>query len=164
MILLLSPYQNAHECAAQIERATQEHVKTINTFRLAIAALRSQSFNLVIADDNLLESTPGSGDSLLQRMEAATPLWIDLASLRPEKIAQMVVASLKRRTMEYKIVREEAMADLRSELKSDVTGLLLSSEMVLKSGELPPRATERVAAILESARRMKTKLDAKNRA
>jgi signal transduction histidine kinase len=164
IFLLLSPYQHANKCAAQMERATQEEVKTVNSMRLAIAALRTQTFGLVVADENLLESTPGSSDALIQRMETASPLWLDMASLRPEKIAKLVVAALKRRALEYKIVREQAIAELRSELKSDVTGLLLSSEMVLKSGGLSPRSSERVNSILETAQRMKTKLDAKAKA
>lgn len=161
MILLLSPYQNILECAAQIERATQENVKTVNTLRLALAALREQEFSMVVADENLLESTPGSVDSLMQRMEMATPIVIDLACHRLEKVAKLVLRMARRRELETEFLRKQAREELRSELKSDVTGLLLSSEIVLKNSNLPQPAADRITAVVEIAKRMKTLLAGK---
>lgn len=94
MILLLSPYTNAAEGAALIERATRDHVQVVDSICLGLAALRSKTFDLVVADENLLESTPQSAESLAQRMEAALPLVLDLACLRPEKVARKVTAAL----------------------------------------------------------------------
>jgi len=159
MILLLSPYQNAPECAAQIERATQDKVKIVNTFRLAMAALRAQEFDMVVADESLLESAPGSLDSLVQRMESATPFVLDLACLRPEKIATLVQMTRKRRELEFEMARERALAEVRSELKSDLTGLLISSELALKADGLSLPITEKLNLVLEIAKRMHSRLE-----
>jgi len=161
MILLLSPYQNAEQCAAQIKRATRDEVKTVNTLKLALAALRSHPFDLVVADENLLESTPGSAESLLQRMETAAPLVLDLAMLRPEKVAKLAQAARTRRDLDFQLAREKALAELRSDLKSELTGLLISSELALKTADLPARAGEQLNAVLEIARRMESRLGAK---
>ena len=158
MILLLSPYHNATECAAQIQRATQDKVKTVDTMKLALAALRDQEFTLLVADENLLESDPGSLEALVQRFQAAAPVVVDLACYRPEKVAKVVAAAAKRRALEFEVARKNALEELRSELKSDVTGLLLSSEMVLKTPGLPQTATERIANLLEIANRMRARL------
>jgi len=48
-------------------------------------------------------------------------------------------------------------------MKSEVTGLLLSSEMVLKSLDLSAGACEKLNIVLEIARRMKTRLEQKSR-
>jgi len=161
MILLLSPYQNALECAAQIERATQQKVKTIDTVPQALAAVREHEFTMVVADENLLESSPGSVNSMMQRMEMATPIVIDLACQRPEKIAKLVLRTAQRRERETEFLRKQAREELRSEFKSDVTGLLLSSEMVLKNSSLPQPAADRITAVVEIAKRMKARLASK---
>jgi len=158
MILLLTPYKNAPECAAAIQRATQEKVKTVSNMKLALAALRSQEFSMVVADENLLESEPGSLDSLIQRMEMASPLIVDLACNRPEKIGKLVTAADKRRKLELQLARQKALSDVSSELKSDVTGLLLSSELALKSAGLSHSAAENLAQVVEITNRMKVRL------
>jgi len=158
MILLISPYQNAPFCAAQIQRATHDDVKTVNNIRLALAALRAETFGLVVADENLIESTPGSWDALIQRMESAAPVILDLACLRPEKVAALVLASRNRRVFDYELARQRARFDLESELKSDITGLLIQSELVLKAEGLSATTTERVKAVLETARRLRSRL------
>jgi hypothetical protein len=158
MILLISPYQNTDECAAQVERATRVKVKTVNTLRLALAALRENDFSVVVADENLLESTPGSMESLMQRMQPSMPVIVDMVCHRPEKIAKLVTAALKRREVEFQMARRQALEELRSELKSDVTGLLLCSEIVMKTPNLPQPAVDRVGAVIEIAQRMKSLL------
>jgi len=161
MILLLSPYQNAPECAAQIERATRDKVQIVETIRLALSALRSQPFAMVIADENLIESIPGSSDALLQRMETSIPVIVDMACLRPEKVAKLAMATRKRRELEFEIARKQAIEELRSQMKSDITGLLISSELALRSEKLASPAGDKLLAVLEIARRMQTRLEAK---
>ena len=158
MILLITPYQNAPDCAAQIERATRDEVKTVNNTRLALSALRTGNFDLVVADENLIESAPGSWDTVIQRMGSASPLVIDLACLRPEKVATLVLASRKRRDFDYEMARQRARFELESELKNDVTGLLIQSELALKSEGLSFTTCERMRAVLETARRLRSRL------
>jgi len=163
MILLISPYQNASECAAQIQRRTQDKVKHATTIGLALAALRVQSFDLVVADENLLESTPDGAESLMQRMESAAPIVLDLACLRPEKVAKLVVETQRRHELQFKLACERARAEIRSEMKSELTGLLISSELVMKTANLPFPASEKLAAVVEIARRMKSRLESKEK-
>jgi hypothetical protein len=159
MILLLSPYQNAKDCAALIKRATQEDVKHVETIRLALAALRNQEFTTVVADENLLECRPGSADALVQRMQSAVPIFLDMACMRPERVSKFVELALRRREIEYKTARELAAAELKSELKSEVTGLLISSEIALKAANLPPQLNANLSSMLETAKRIKMKLE-----
>ena len=159
MILFLSPYQNAPDCAAHIERLTHEQVKIVDSLRLALASLRTHEFIAVVADENLIECTPGSADSLIQRMGAAVPVFVDMACLRVERVAKLVSTACKRRELEYNSAREEAVAELRSEFKSELTGLLISSEIVLKSEGHSKETSEKLMGILEIAKRMKVRLE-----
>ena len=124
-----------------------------------MAALRNHEFSAVVPDENLLECTPGSADALLQRLQAATPLFLDMACMRAERICKHVELAVERRALEYKAVREHALAELHSELKSEVTGLLITSELALKAPSVSPQLTERLTAVLESAKRIRAKLE-----
>jgi hypothetical protein len=159
MILFISPYQNATDCATQIERGTHEQVKTVDSIRLALAALKNHEFTVVVADENLLECSVGSADALVQRMQPATPVFLDMACMRAERISKLVALAVRRRKQEYKAVRELAIAELHSELKSEVTGLLISSELALKSPSVSAAMSERLTAVLESAKRIRAKLE-----
>lgn len=159
MILLISPYQNANDCATQIQRATHEPVKSVDSIRTALAALRSQEFSAVIADENLLECSPGSADALVQRMQCATPIFLDMACMKPERVTKHVEVAMRRRELQYKSARETAAAELHSELKSELTALLLSSELALKTPNMPVSVTEKLGLVLASAKRIRARLE-----
>lgn len=158
MILLISPYQNAPECASAIEAAVHEQVKTVNTLRLAQAALRADEFSTVVADENLLECAPGSLDALVNRMGIAVPVIVDMACLRPAGVAKHVVIANRRRKVEHNLVRQQAVEELRSELRNELTGLLLTSEIALKSFDDPAIAKQKLVSVLEIAGRIQKTL------
>jgi hypothetical protein len=79
--------------------------------------------------------------------------------LRPEKVGTLVLVSRKRREFDYEKAWQRARAELRSELNSDVTGLLIQSELALRSESLPSTTSERMRAVLETARRMRSRLE-----
>src|SRR4051794_23777379 len=114
MILLISPYQTAPDCAAQIESATHEQVKIVTSIKLALAALRGGDFKIVAADENLLECSPGSAESLVHRMGGAIPVFVDMACSRPERIVKFILAAIHRRELENDVARQQAIAELRS--------------------------------------------------
>ena len=159
MILLISPYQNANDCAAQIQRATREQVKTVDSIRTGLAALRPQEFSAVVADENLLECSPGSAEALVERMQSATPVFLDMACMKPERIAKYVEVAMHRRELQNKCARESAAAELHSELKNELTALLLSSELAMKAPNMPSSVTEKLAVVLAAAKRIRARLE-----
>jgi hypothetical protein len=159
MILLISPYQTAPDCAAQIEAATHTTVKTVDSVRVALALLRTHDYEAIVADENLLEVSPGAAEDLVQRLSAGTPVFLDMASMKPHRIAKMVAIAFRRREVEYKLARAQAIAELKSEFKSELTGLLISSKMALDSCEHSPQLSQPLTSILEIAQRMKQRLE-----
>jgi hypothetical protein len=159
MILFISPYQNAQHCATLIERATREEVKTVDSLRLALAALRNQEFTAVVGDENLLECSPGAIDAVVERIQSAIPVFLDMACMRAERISKHVELAIRRRELEYKTARDLAIAELHSELKSEVTGLLITSEMAMKYGNVPHAVAEKLVTVLETAKRIRAKLE-----
>ena len=159
MILLISPYQNVKDCATQMQRATHEEVKTVDSVRTGLAALRSAEFTVVVADENLLECSPESAEALVQRMGSAIPVFLDMACMKAERVTRCVQLAMNRRELQYKIARETATAELRSELKSELTGLLICSELTMKLANVPPAVMEKLSLVLDSARRIKARLE-----
>ena len=159
MILFISPYQNAQDCAASIERATREQVKTVDSLRLALAALHGHEFVAIVADENLLECSLDGPDALIARIGSAIPVFLDMACMRTERISKHVELAIRRRELEYKTARALAVAELQSELKSEVTGLLISSEIALKTPNLPTQVTEKMTTVFDSAKRLREKLE-----
>jgi hypothetical protein len=102
-------------------------------------------------------------DALVQRMQVAVPVVVDMACLHPEKVAKLVVKTWQRRLLENELARKHAIAELRSELKSEVTGVLLTTQMVLKRGGLSAGTNEGLTAVLEIAPRLKDRLETKTR-
>jgi hypothetical protein len=122
--------------------------------------LRCVTTNLaVVADENLLECTPGNADAPLQRIQSKTPIFLDMDCIRAERISKFVTWVARRRGLEYKAAREPASAELQSELKSEVTGLLITSELALKAPSVSAQLIEKLVAGLESAKRMRAKLE-----
>lgn len=159
MILLISPYQSANDCATHIQRATHEQVKTVETIRTGLAALRTHEFAVVVADENLLECSPESAEALVQRMESAIPVFLDMACMKPERVTRNVQLAIRRRELQYKVARESAVAELRSELKSELTGLLICSELTMKLANLPPAISEKLLLVFDSAKRIRATLE-----
>ncbi len=91
-------------------------------------------------------------------MQSAVPVFLDMACMSPERVGRYVQVAVRRREVEYKMARQVAAAELHAELKSEVTGLLISSEMAMKIPSLPPKAVEQLATVLESAKRIRQKL------
>ena len=158
MILFISPYQNAPECATLIERARRESVKLVDSLRLGMAALKAHEFTAVVADENLLACTPGSVDAIVQRLGTAVPVFLDMACVRPERVVKYVSSAYRRREVEYDLARRQAKAELRSEFKSELTGLLLASEMALKAAGTPAKSLTSLNNVLEIAKRIKSRL------
>ena len=61
--------------------------------------------------------------------------------------------------LQYKVARESAVAELRSESKSELTGLLICSEITMKMANLPPAVTEKLSRVLDSAKRIRATLE-----
>ena len=69
-----------------------------------------------------------------------------------------VRSALSRRKREEEIARRSATRAIWSELKEDVTGILLSCDLVLASKEVPTPAANKVQVIHDLATQMRSKL------
>jgi len=158
MILLITPSVRAQECARAIEQATTEGVQVATTLQQAGVQLRSQEFVAVVIDQSLVEAEPDESDVVMQHLGTATALHVNFAISGVERVVRELRAALNRRKREALAARREAEQSLRSELKGTVTALLLSCEMALDVPNLPAPAENKLRAVYDLAREMRSKI------
>ncbi|HMK29540.1 MAG TPA: hypothetical protein VK473_07645 [Terriglobales bacterium] len=162
MILFLSSFSRGHDCAAALEAATREKNLLETSLRAAIAVLRQQECTAVVIDESLVEAQSGSSDLLLENLDAAIPVFVNLAIRGLPRVVEEVRAALQRRKREHEAARRRAELELHSELGSDLTGLLLAAQVALKSGGLSTEAHQRLNTVYEMAERLKGRLVPRN--
>src|SRR6266545_4868062 len=140
MMLLITNSPCAQKCAAALQKATSEQVKVVSNTDAAITAMRHAEYTAVVFDQNLAESSSSGLETVTRHSAMAVPVEVNLGISSMERIEREVKTALRRRESERLMAMKEASAALRSELKSAVTGILLSSELALSVPALPPAA------------------------
>ncbi|HUJ95219.1 MAG TPA: hypothetical protein VLW84_08155 [Terriglobales bacterium] len=159
MILLVTPFVKAQQCAEVIEEATHEEAQVAGSLRQALTSLRAQDYSAVVLDQMLLESEPDESEVLLEHIGMAIPVQVNFAISKAERVVRELRAALQRRKKEVTLARQGAEQALRNELKGPVTALLLSCEMALQVPNLQDDAEIKMRAVYELAREVCNKLE-----
>jgi hypothetical protein len=120
--------------------------------------LRAQDFSAVVIDQSALDFEPDESGTLLQHLGTAVPVYVSFAINSMERIVGDLRVALRRREKEAQVVRKIAERELRSELKSAATAILVSCEMALKSPDLPSVALTRMQTVHQLAQQICGKL------
>jgi hypothetical protein len=111
-----------------------------------------------VIDQSVLDLEPDEGDSLLQHIGTAVPVYVSFAINGMERVTRELRLALRRREKEGKFARHIAEQELRSELKSTATAILVSCEMALKLPELAVVAQARMQTVHQLAQQICAKL------
>jgi len=144
-----------------VETATREKTLLETSLRGAIPILREQEFAAVIIDESVVEAQSGSAELLLENLGSAIPVFVNLAIRGTGRVVEEVRAALRRRKREHEAARRHAQAELKSELGSDLTGLLLAAQVALKSAGLSAEGQQRLSALCELAENLKGRLESR---
>jgi|SRR3954467_4830834 len=158
MILLITPFAKAQQCADLIRQVTGEAVEVAASLRQAITQLRIQEYAAVVMDQLSLEAEPEECDMVMEHLGTAVPVHVNFAISGPERVMRELRAALLRRKKEGLLARQWAEQALKNDLKSTVTALLLSCEMALEAPGLPAAAEAKIQAAHELARELRSKL------
>jgi len=160
MILLVTPSARGIECAAAIKDATGHPTDWAETLQQAVACLRKQTYLTIIIDQFLLENEPTESDQLLEHAGTALPIYLNFAVSGMERLIREVRSGLRRRIREESQARLSAAQQLRSEMSESLTAVLLSCELAMAVPNIPGAAAEKIIAVDNLARDMRTKLAA----
>jgi hypothetical protein len=158
MILLITPFAKAQECAEAIHAATGEDVQVAAALRDAVIQLRDQEFTAVVLDQLSLEAEPEQCELVMEHLGTAVPVPVNFAISGTQRVLRELRAALQRRKKEAVLSKRWAEETLRNDLKDTVTALLLSCEMALSCEGLPPVAEAKLKSAHELAQELRNRL------
>ncbi len=158
MILLITNSVNGPECARALSSASQAKAELASDLHAALNRLRENEYSAVVVDDGIANASPTQLDVLFKHLGTAVPVFVNLGISRKERVVRDVVAAMKRLEQEKSLARRSVEWELRSQLKSDLTGILLSAQQALDMPTLPGAAVNKIKNVCELADRMRTRL------
>jgi hypothetical protein len=158
MILLVTTSSRAKECASALEQSARQKVDIANSVTRALAKLQSTEYEALVVDESLVEIDDSAIDALLNRAGMAMPIYINLGLHRTERIVREVEAGLTRKHAEQIGARRSALTELQSQLRGDLTGILLASELALRESSVPAGVAERIHSVQKLAEQIRSRL------
>ncbi len=155
MILFVSASSRAADCAKAIEKAVRQTSAVCASAAEAAALSRSGEYEIVIFDQATLGNDPSDAAVILRNAEVAFPVYVNSALMNTPRIVSEVCAAIQRVQNERQAAMREAQALLRNEMKGEITGILLSAELLLSTPGIPPLAAEKARDIQQLATRLR---------
>lgn len=159
MILLVTSSSRAHECAAAIEKKTHQKTLVAHSPDKAIGWLQLHECDALVMDESFQQVNSGADNLVLAHGGSALPIYVNLALYGADRVATEVVCGLQRLVRERTAAMHAAVNELRSELRGEVTAILLNTELVMREKSLAQSMTEKLGIVHEIAERMRRKLD-----
>ena len=159
MILLITASSRAKECAAALETSARQKVDLAHSVARALAKLQRTGYDTLVIDESLVEIDDSAVNALLNHAGMAMPIYINLGLHRTERLVREVIAGLARKHAERIGAKRSAITELQSQLRGDLTGILLASELALRESAIPPRVADRINSVHRLAEQIRTRLE-----
>ena len=160
MILVITPSVRGQECAQTLNVATGRQTYWASNLQEAVARLREQTYSAAIIDQFLLETEPQESDQMIEHLGTAFPVYINFAVTGMDRLIREVRSALHRRQREEAAAHAAVVEQMRSEMRETLTAMLLSCELAMSVPDVPGPATEKIRAIDNLARDLRTRLQA----
>ena len=158
MILLISASARARECAAALEAGTGHKTQVATSVPQALARLRADEYDALAIDQVLLEADFRALDTLLNHSGVATPVHVNLGLHSCERILRETQAALRRAEKEKGVAMRAAERVLRNELRNEITGILLTSQVAMRRVTDPVEVTAKLELVHDMAEKMRARL------
>ena len=159
MILLITSSSRAPEYSIALGNAIGEEAEIANTTKQALAQLRNGEYTAVVIDEAFVESEPEAIDMLLRHAGMAVPAYVNLAISAPQRVIRDLKVTLRRQEESRMIAIRAAESLLRTELRGAVTGILLSTELALRTPDLPIDAADKMRSVCQLATEIRSRLE-----
>lgn len=160
MILLITPSARIQECAHSLQSGTRRAVDIAATLQEAGSRLREREYAAVIVDQFLVEAEPDESDQMLQHLGSAIPVYVNFAISGIDRVVRDTKTALARRQREELVARQSAERAIWSELREDVTAMLLSCDLALAVPNVPTPAVDKLRSVHDLACHIRTRLAA----
>ena len=161
MMLLITTSSRGKECAAALEQGTSHKTQVVASVPAAVTRLQSSEYDAVAIDQSLLESDFRALDTLLNHAGTAMPLYVNLALHSTERVVREAQVALRRAEKEKLQAMRSAERVLRNQLRDEVTGILLTSEMALRQASVPAAVADKLRLVQDMAEKMRLRLESR---
>jgi hypothetical protein len=158
MILLITSSANGPECARALVSASRVKTEVAPDLHVALNHLRENEYTAVVIDDHVANGPASQLEVLFKHLGTAVPVFVNLGISRKERVVRDVLTALRRLDQEKTLARRSVEWELRSQLKGDLTGILLAAQQALDVPTLPGPAASKLKNVCELADRMRTRL------
>ncbi len=158
MILLVSISSRATECAAALEQGCGHPTQVANSVPQAVRRLQTTEYDALAIDQSLLEADFRALDTLLNHAGTAQPIYVNLALHHTDRVVREVQVALRRAEKEKQWAMSMAERVLRNQLRGEVTGILLTSELALRQPAIPDDVVTKIRMVQDMAEKMRSRL------
>jgi len=158
MMLLVTASSRAHECAAALEQGTGHKTQIASSVPQAITRLRNAEYEAMGIDQSLLEADFQALDTLLNHAGTAMPIYLNLSLHGTARIVREAQVAFRRSEKEKHTALRTVERELRNQLRGEVTGILLTSQLVLRNPALPADVACKLQLVQEMAEKMRARL------
>ncbi len=158
-VLIISPMADAAKVADSLAAALDCSVNVAASHRAGLMALRHCDYSVVVVDDCLTDTNPGTAELLWRSFGMAVPMQINFAFYGEARLAREVQAAIGRREQQQARALRAAASLLENDLKSTLTGLLLQSQLALAEPELTPKIAGKLELVAELAGSLRRRLE-----
>jgi hypothetical protein len=159
-ILMVTGVEGARNCAAVVAAQLGMEVEVAEDRKAALASLRRREFLAVVLDETMAGCDPAAAQAVWERAGLAIPLQVNFALSGAARLVREIRAALHRRQREQTLARRAAAAEIETELKSTLAGLLLHSQLALNGSELSAPLAERMRMVADLAGSLRRQLAA----
>ena len=158
MILLITASANGPECAKALVSIAHVKADVARDLLTGLNRLREHEYNAVVVDESMTDASGKHLEVLLKHLGTAVPVFVNLGISGKERVVRDVATALRRLEQEKMLARQSVEWELRSQLKGDLTGILLSAQEALETPSLPGTAAAKLKSVCELADRMRARL------
>jgi hypothetical protein len=159
MTLLVTSSHPSESCISALQKACGEPIELAHSGRTALASLRDAQYTAAIIDESLMDPDPFVLETLTRHPGTTIPIYVNLAISGIDRLVRDVQTALRRSEHQQAVARRTAIARLRSELNSTLTGILLSSQLALGVPGLPPDAEAKLRSVEGMAQTLRKQLE-----
>lgn len=150
-VLLFAADFSVARVAQILAKDLQAAVTCVNDQRRCQELLQQKSFTLVVIEEAVALENEATLESLYELAAEAFVLEVNFGIASAPRIVRQLRAAMKRRNTDHKKARHAAMLSLQRELSGSVSGLLLESQLALRTeGPAVAPALEHLVTLAEA--------------
>jgi len=158
MILLVASCERRGDLAEALRSNTSQQVDVATSLKKAASMLSSGQYTAVVCDETLINSDPFGAEAFVERFSTTLPIYVNLAVSGISRIVREVRVALRRYDTEQQVAMRAAEFSLRSDLRSAVTAILLSTDLAIHSDN-PADAQQHLRTVYDSAEKIRQRLE-----